>query len=326
MAANPAISVIVPVYNAEKYLERCVDSLLGQTFSDLELILVDDGSTDGSPALCDAYRKADPRVIVEHCSNGGVSSARNKGLSLATGAYVSFVDSDDYLAKDAYEKLMRKAVDRNADVVYSDYATMGEDGRPDPQKSSEKGGSLHATISNRLLQDSYPGTIWNFLLVRHDLIVRNGISFSETFNIGEDFIFCIETYLASDVIEKVDEPLYHYYLGNSQSATFAKLKVIPEQDIRWLEAVYGAFRKSDRFDEFAKELYYRTLITKTSWIVSPRRFGLYYKYYPEANSYSDTCPLLGKGMKTVMKLLNKKRVLSAALLVTAYKIKNRIHA
>ena len=98
------ISVIVPVYNVELYLERCSDSIIGQTYKNLEIILVDDGSTDKSGKICDIYENKDSRVRVLHKCNGGLSSARNKGLELATGEYIGFVDSDDYIALDMYER------------------------------------------------------------------------------------------------------------------------------------------------------------------------------------------------------------------------------
>ena len=100
------ISVIIPVYKAEEYLERCVDSVLAQTYSNLEIILVDDGSPDNSGQICDRYAEKDSRVKVIHKKNGGVSSARNAGLDVATGEFVAFVDSDDFIAPDMYEKLM----------------------------------------------------------------------------------------------------------------------------------------------------------------------------------------------------------------------------
>ena len=326
MTTDPLISVIVPVHNAARYLRRCVDSILGQTYDNIELILIDDGSKDGSPAICDAYQDADSRVIVKHSPNGGVSSARNKGLSLATGSYVSFVDSDDYLTTDAYEKLIGKAEEQNADIVYSDYSLVYEDGHLDYCHSSAIGATLQATIANRLLQEKYPGTIWNFLLIRRDLIVRNGLLFEDTFKFGEDFIFCIKSYLAAEAIEKVEEPLYYYYLGNNQSATYSKPDIVPEQDIKWLQEIYDAFRKNGRVDEFKNELYYRTLNTKTNWVISPRRFDYYYNFFPEANPYSESCPLIGKKMKMVMRLLNQNKKFAASLLVIAYMIKERIHA
>ena len=97
---NPQISVIVPVYNAEKWLRRCVDSILAQTFTDFELLLIDDGSTDGSPAICDEYAQRDSRIKVFYQKNSGVSAARNSGLDHARGEWILFVDADDYLYED----------------------------------------------------------------------------------------------------------------------------------------------------------------------------------------------------------------------------------
>ena len=113
----PKVSVIVPVYNAEKYLRECVDSILGQTLSDIELILVDDGSTDSSPAICDRYAEQDARVQVIHKPNGRAASARNAGLRAASGDYVAFVDSDDWVSPKMYEKML----DTGADVTLCDY-------------------------------------------------------------------------------------------------------------------------------------------------------------------------------------------------------------
>ena len=104
MSNNPLITVIVPVYNVEKYLTRCVDSIINQTYKNLEIILVDDGSTDSSPAICDNYAKKDSRINVIHKQNNGASSARNAALDIASGDYIGFVDSDDYI-KSRYVRL-----------------------------------------------------------------------------------------------------------------------------------------------------------------------------------------------------------------------------
>ena len=105
----PQISVIVPVYKVEQYLKRCVDSILHQTFSDLEVILVDDGSPDNCPAMCDELAKADKRIRVIHKENGGLSSARNAGMKIAQGKYIGFVDSDDDVEPDMYETMLEAA-------------------------------------------------------------------------------------------------------------------------------------------------------------------------------------------------------------------------
>ena len=118
---TPAISIIVPVYNVEKYLSRCVDSILAQTFRDFELILVDDGSTDKSAEICDKYAAKDSRIKVIHKENGGQSSARNNGLEIAIGKYIGFVDSDDWISTDCFEYLYTLIEKFNADAVSADF-------------------------------------------------------------------------------------------------------------------------------------------------------------------------------------------------------------
>lgn len=117
---NPLISVIVPVYNVEKYLERCLNSIVNQSYENLEIILVDDGSTDNSGIICDKWAEKDDRVVVIHKKNGGLSDARNWGMKEAHGAFIGFVDSDDWIAKDMYEKLIN-AIERDG----SDIAACG---------------------------------------------------------------------------------------------------------------------------------------------------------------------------------------------------------
>lgn len=118
---KPKVSIIVPVYNVEKYLDRCMESLLNQTLKEIEIILVDDGSPDNCPQMCDEYAKKDSRVKVVHKANAGLGYARNSGLEIATGVYVAFVDSDDYVDLDAYQTMYDEAVKVNADYVCCGY-------------------------------------------------------------------------------------------------------------------------------------------------------------------------------------------------------------
>ena len=122
----PKISIIVPVYKVEKYLNKCVDSILGQSFSDFELILVDDGSPDNCPFICDEYAKKDSRVKVIHKTNGGLSDARNAGIEIAKGEYLAFIDSDDYVAPDTYEHAFNLMLENNADMVVFDAVIVNE--------------------------------------------------------------------------------------------------------------------------------------------------------------------------------------------------------
>ncbi len=122
------ISVIVPIYNVEQYLPKCVDSILNQTYRNLEIILVDDGSTDASPKLCDEYAQKDPRVVVLHKENGGASSSRNAGLDMASGEYIAFVDSDDWLDSNMYTDMMEILLKHDADIVECGYKYIKENG------------------------------------------------------------------------------------------------------------------------------------------------------------------------------------------------------
>ena len=115
----PRLSVVVPVYNVEKYLNQCIDSILGQSFSDFELIIVNDGSTDDSGSICDQYAMADPRVRVIHTENRGVVTARRTGVNMARGEYTVFVDSDDWLDLDFYRCLIEGGEGMNADILIS---------------------------------------------------------------------------------------------------------------------------------------------------------------------------------------------------------------
>ena len=127
MLNKKLISVIVPVYNIEKYIRRCVQSICNQTHSELEIILVDDGSTDSSFAICKELEKEDARIIVRHKENGGSSSARNLGISIATGDYIGFVDSDDYIAPDMYQRLWEALAETNHKIAQIGRCEMSEE-------------------------------------------------------------------------------------------------------------------------------------------------------------------------------------------------------
>lgn len=138
---NDTISVIIPVYNTEKYLEKCVDSVINQTYASLEIILVNDGSTDSSPKICDRYAELDNRIKVVHKKNGGLSSARNAGLEAATGNYIGFIDSDDYITPDMYETLYSLA--ESSDVLPCTlFAKTTEDGEILPLKTPHINGGI----------------------------------------------------------------------------------------------------------------------------------------------------------------------------------------
>jgi len=216
----PKVSIIVPVYNAEKYLQECVESVLCQTLSDIELILVDDGSTDSSPALCNQYAVQDHRVKVIHKPNGRAASARNAGLRAASGEYVAFVDADDWISPDMYEKMLQT----NADVTLCDYVRFqGEKQFPFTQPNIAAGfynkAQIREIIYPHLVMDGieYPITISNWaLLIRREVIVKNRLSYREDIRISEDAPFGSEVlYCADSFAYLKGEQLYHYRWDSS---------------------------------------------------------------------------------------------------------------
>ena len=131
------ISIIVPVYKVEKYLRRCVDSILSQTYQNIEVLLIDDGSPDSSGDICDKYSEKDPRVRVFHKENGGVSSARNMALDIARGEYVSFIDSDDFIQNNTFEVLIKELLNNSADAIrFAYYITYSDDKNAFPAEVS----------------------------------------------------------------------------------------------------------------------------------------------------------------------------------------------
>lgn len=150
------VSVIVPVYKVPEYLKRCVDSIRNQTYTDLEIILVDDGSPDECPAMCDAMAKEDKRIIVIHQKNGGLSAARNEGLNKSSGEYIIYIDSDDYIKNDMIEKLLSAAEKFEADVAISTYfLSSGDD-----KESVRLSGKTFYGKTEDMIETVYNNGLW----------------------------------------------------------------------------------------------------------------------------------------------------------------------
>lgn len=194
------ISVIVPVYNVEKYLPRCIESILGQTYSDWELILVNDGSTDKCGRICDGYALKDPRVKVIHISNGGVSNARNKGLDSAVGEWVAFVDADDYVSATYLSDMIDNAGD--SDIVVSGW-NQGYLRREFPDMSIRRENYLDIFTHKAFLNICGK-------LIRHATIKRAGARFEEMAKWAEDSIFFIKVMLHSRETRLISASNYYY--------------------------------------------------------------------------------------------------------------------
>lgn len=209
---EPKVSIIVPVYNAEEYLERCVDSILNQEFSDLELILVDDGSKDGSGDICRRYGEQDRRVRVISKENSGVSDSRNMAIDQARGIYLQFVDSDDWLTPDATRLLVRRAEETGCDLVISDFYRVSGDLVAHKGDIEEDGEMTLEEFASHMMEnpaDFYYGVLWN-KLYRRELVERYHLRMDRNISWCEDFMFNLEYMRHVQSICALRTPVYYY--------------------------------------------------------------------------------------------------------------------
>lgn len=208
------VSIIIPVYKVEKYLSRCLDSVLNQTFTNFEVILVDDCSPDKSGEICDEYAKKDSRIKVIHREkNGGLSVARNSGLAVACGEFISFIDSDDHVTSDYLEKLLRMAKENGADIVHCGYyedvngniktSTTATDGDKGIVTSKQAFGYLYGDYESNVLNFM----VWNKLFTRSSI---DNLLFAEGLK-SEDCIFVSQAIMQSKKVYISNVPLYHYF-------------------------------------------------------------------------------------------------------------------
>lgn len=211
------VTVIVPVYNVEKYLSRCLDSICNQTYHNLEIILIDDGSPDNSGNICDEYREKDKRIRVIHKQNAGVSAARNDGLDIATGDFITFVDSDDYIALQMYETLVGMITRENADIAICGFAKEQEEGvfaaywKENVKRTLSHQEQLECLLTNKY----YCCSCWEMLFKREYL---TEIRFDVSKKHNEDFLFIYEVMKKTRKSVYTSESLY-YYCNNQESAT-----------------------------------------------------------------------------------------------------------
>lgn len=224
---NKSVSIIVPVYNVEKYLEECLDSIINQTYIDLDIILVDDGSTDSSPDICERYAEKDNRIRVIHKENGGLSSSRNSGLDYAQGEYVYFLDSDDYLEKDAIDLLI-KETENKPDIVFFDAKTFADEdyhGKINVSGYIRKCSYCDATghdmtiklFNNKEFHYSVP-----LLLLKKAFIENNSLRFYEGI-INEDMVFTFEAFIKAQSVKYLNKALYNRRLRPGSIVTSKKL-------------------------------------------------------------------------------------------------------
>lgn len=248
MSDKPFLSIIIPVYNTEEYLACCLDSILVQDYTDYELILVDDGSTDGSAGICDRYAAEHPQVQCLHQTNSGHTSARQNGVRASSGRYVTFVDSDDWVAPDMYRKMCQAIYDTQADIVICDYTAV----TPDKEVVCRNLFSRGFYDKIRLEKEVYPymiysGTYFKYgiapslcnKLFRRELLENHLFHVPNDIVVGEDALASYSCMLEASSIYFVDESFY-YYRSNASSVS---RRAIPVKRLLENHKVFGTLQQ-----------------------------------------------------------------------------------
>ena len=262
---EPLISIIIPVYNAEAYIGRCIESILRQTHSKLELLLVDDGSADRSLEVCREYAAKDSRIQVLHKENGGVSSARNLGLQKSRGDYIGFVDSDDYVDETMYESLLRAAMQQDAKIAMCEYYRI----TGDKKEITCVHGDAEAVTNVQLMRDIYTykcmGVLWNKLFHRSVFYENDKlIPFDESIHFCEDVLMLTIVTKNSDRIAHCSQALYHYIISPDSLCHGG----ITERRLTILKALDQiVIRCKENFPEIAKAAEYFSVSNKNNTLL-----------------------------------------------------------
>ena len=231
------VSIIIPVYNASSYLHYSLDTLLSQPFHDIEIILVDDGSTDESPAICDEYASKDGRIKVFHEVHSGVANSRQVGLDNAHGDYILYIDADDVVGSDMISDMYHKAVEENADMVICDYQELTHDG--EIYRKQEPTALEGAAVLNDILNGKIYGALWNKMM-RRDWLMKTNASFPQELTMREDLIFLSQCLPYAQKIAYIAKAYYGYERRNTSALTSNYLNESPSyynQESLWVSLI-----------------------------------------------------------------------------------------
>lgn len=253
------VSIIIPAYNAEKYIKRCIDSIIKQTYKNLEVLIVDDGSTDNTPKILDDIASKDKRIKVIHKQNGGVSLARNVAIEKATGEYIMFTDSDDWLEPDMVEKMLNKAMSTDCDIVICGYNNYYENSK---QLESKLLNPKNYKLFIELITDdktNFGGFPWNKLMKKD--CIKN--LYNTTIHYFENLLFFLENFNEKTKFEYVNEALYNYSINDTSALHSKKYKLKKVTSLKALELVIPLlpnssidFHKFLYVNSFYENLYY----------------------------------------------------------------------
>lgn len=241
------VSIIIPVYNVKQHIEKCIESVCGQTYSNLEIIIVDDGSTDGTIEICNNLKKRDPRIQIFHTSNQGVSHARNLGLDKATGEYIKFVDGDDMIPGDSTRVFINTIEEKKVDFVISSYTKVLAEINIYFNQLDKPGIYSNKEYLCNTLKDPghhYYGVVWN-KLYRRNIIQENNIRFIEKTCLGEDFIFNLNYLECVKSVCVIKKNLYYYNCVNGNTLSrYEKNIEMCKKELENRHLIFAVYKKT----------------------------------------------------------------------------------
>lgn len=292
MVKNLTVSVIVPIYNIEKFLPCCIDSVLAQKFTDWELILVDDGSKDSSSSICDAYAAKDDRIRVIHKSNGGLTSARNAGLAIASGEWIMHLDGDDWVEPDMLDVLLRKAEVTDSEIVFGDIEFNYPDHAENYQVSTWDGNQKESL-------NKYIASVWTCLcggIAKKSLYQKHQLQSPQGVTYCEDFHLIVRLCYFARKVANVHRPFYHY--RQQEGSVMHNLNKKTERDEQWVyQDIIRFFKEQGVYEGYRKTMCWRMLKSTQELVLERETWKDFLTMVPEKKHHIWDCPYINIKLK-----------------------------
>ena len=317
MEEVPIISCILPVYNVDKYIGRCIETILSQTFSNFELIIIDDGSTDKSGSICESYALKDKRIKIIHKTNGGVSSARNLGICFARGIWISFIDSDDWVESCFFERMLDASYNSNADIIQCNYFHNDKEKKSEPDITNLKQSDLFFLMC----KDEMHSYIWNKFFKAE---IIKSYRFDEQLKICEDLEFFLRVLQSVENCKAINDYLYHYNTENDGSALHSfNIKKIHEIINTFNIILASKFANIDVTKGY-KEIIYRLVCFKMIALKYTCDFNLYGLTTSEKEVAEEKISSFSKKDILFIKWIIQDKILPVKVYCLFIKIKNTL--
>ncbi|MDD6252624.1 MAG: glycosyltransferase [Bacteroidales bacterium] len=290
---NPTVSVIVPIYNVSRFLPECIESVINQTYDDFELILVDDGSTDDSGDICDNYAKADNRIRVIHKPNGGLTSARNAGLNIATGEWIMHLDGDDWIDSEILKVLVAAGDKQSADIVFGDFLMVSDnDSRPNSALD-------WLVVGGEFSLKNYISSVWTTAwgsIVRRRIYSQNRIYSPTEITYCEDFHLMVRLCFFANRVVHVSIPLYNY--RQRSSSVMHNLNKRTELDEQWAyQDIIRFFKEQNVYADYKTVMNWRVLKSAQELLLNPADLDRFHELYKDGRRDMWSCPFVNTKVK-----------------------------